>query len=305
MVSFKFIPTSDWHIRANHPINRSIEFTEQQFTKIEHICKIAKENDAYILCGGDVFDKAIIPYRIIRRYMDLFNSYGVKLVTVYGQHDLRYHAYSTHENTPLSVFIAGINGIHVDETPYENDIVCIQGASWERLYPTPKPDKINILLTHRLVTEGQGLWPGHDDFYKADEVIDESGYDIVVSGDNHQSFVMEKNGRFLFNSGSLMRLSIAQYDYMPRLPIVTATKSRIVYEWFDLPVSPSDEAFIETNETSVTGEVALSKIQSFIDTLHNTQIKPIDFIMNLRIASSKISPEVANIVNTIIERSSK
>lgn len=305
MKEFKFIGASDLHIRNRSPEKRVDDFVAAQKRKMAWLFKTAKEQQAAILCGGDVFDSSTVPYRVVREYITLAKKHGVKFITVYGQHDLRYHAYASNENTPLSVLVAAIDGCHVDEECYENELVCIQGASWEREYPVPKPGKINILLTHRLVTEGEGLWPGHVGYYKAENIVQYTGFDIVISGDNHQSFMMEKDGKYLFNPGSIMRLTIAQYDYKPRVPLITVTKDAISYEWLDVPIKSPDIVFSKSNDVEKSeDDVMLSRIQTFVDNLYGKKLDSPNFISNLQAAAKEASPTVHAAITKIIKRTS-
>jgi hypothetical protein len=48
-----------------------------------------------------------------------------------------------------------------------------------------------------------------------------SGYDLIVTGDNHLPFVVKEGNQLLVNPGSMMRMTASQIDHKPR-----------VYLWF-------------------------------------------------------------------------
>ena len=60
-----------------------------------------------------------------------------------------------------------------------------------------------------------------------------SGYDLIVTGDNHQSFTEEYQGRRLVNPGNLTRQVADQIDFQPRVALWYADTNTI--EWVNLP----------------------------------------------------------------------
>ena len=113
MDTFKFIACSDLHIRVKTPRSRKDIFYASQRRKILWLFKTANKYNVPIICGGDVFDNAVIPYDVVCDYINLARIYNVTLLTVYGQHDLRYHVYKSYKNTPLSVLLASLDTIHL------------------------------------------------------------------------------------------------------------------------------------------------------------------------------------------------
>jgi len=292
MSAFKFIACSDLHIKKTAPKARKDLYFSSIRRKLIWLFKLAHENDACIVCGGDVFDNVSVPHSVIEELIRLALEYKVKLLTVYGQHDLRYHVYSSYKNTPLAILLAAIDGYHLDEKPFINDFVAIQGASWERDIPAPVNDKVNILATHRMVTEGGPLWPGHIGFDTPDS-LGKTGFDIVVSGDNHKSFIsIDKNGTYVINSGSLVRSTVSQITHTPRVVLCTVTDAHVITtEWIEVPIREAHLVFKNEEIEKHNDKLFETKIQlqSFTKQLNEYKIEKPDYMHNLIIFKKTVT----------------
>lgn len=303
---FTFIACSDLHIRGNKPVARKDIFYSSVRRKLTWLFSSAQEMGAYIICGGDFFDSASAPKAIVRDVIELALRYNVKLLTVYGQHDLRYHVYKSYNNTPLAVLLSSLQTIHLDEQAYINDLVAIQGASWGKEIPDVVEDKVNILATHRMVTENGPLWANHTNFSTGSGLLNSTKYDIIVSGDNHQSFIVEDNNRFVINSGSLLRLNSTQIDYKPRVVLVTISDNKqITTEWLDVPIRPSAIVFKE--EEIEEGNKRLSAVKDqltdFTNQLNAYNVTKPDFMRNLiDYKSTVIDVEILDALDRILIR---
>ena len=301
---FKFIACSDLHIKKTAPQSRKDLYFSSIRRKLSWLFKLANDNNACIICGGDVFDNVSIPHVVIEEVIRLALKYNVKLLTVYGQHDLRYHAYSSHKNTPLAILLAAIKGYHLDEAPFINEYVAVQGASWQCSIPPPIKGKLNILATHRMVTEGGPLWPGHTG-YDTVEGLSKIDYDIVVSGDNHKSFMhFDENETYVINSGSLVRSAISQMSYQPRVALCIIKKSKTInVEWHDVPVRDSSLVFKDREIERYNDKLTETKaqLQAFTDQLNNYKIEKPDFMYNVvSIKKTIVDPYITSALDAII-----
>jgi predicted phosphodiesterase len=306
MSIFKFIACSDLHIRKTAPKTRKDLYFSSIRRKICWLFKLALDNGACIISGGDIFDSVSVPHVTIKEIISLAIQYKVKLLTVYGQHDLRYHVYSSYKNTPLAILLSAIDGYHLDERPFITDDIAIQGASWECAFPTPIEGKLNIIATHRMVTEGMPLWYGHKGFDTTDNLINTSGFDIVVSGDNHKSFLYEKDGRLVVNSGSLVRSAISQLTYRPRVLLCTVIDGVLdSYEWIDVPVRDASLVFKEEEIEVHNNKLAETKqqLQSFTKQLNDYRIEKPDFMHNLILLKDTLTDmSIVAALDTIISK---
>jgi hypothetical protein len=86
-----------------------------------------------------------------------------------------------------------------------------------------------ILLLHELI------WPGTKPpwakgSYSAAEILDrfDEDFDLIVTGDNHQSFVEKGEISTLVNPGSMMRRTADQMDFQPKCYLYYAGDNSVV-----------------------------------------------------------------------------
>lgn len=305
MPSFKFIACSDIHIRNSIPISRKDLFYSSLRRKLIWLFKLALYHNAYIVCGGDVFNSVSVPHSVIEDIIRLALKYNVKLLTVYGQHDLRYHVYRSYKNTPLAILLSSLGCTHLDEAPFVNDIVAIQGASWGREVPHPIPGKINILATHRMVTENGPLWEAQNDYITGGTFLDTAQYDIIVSGDNHKSFICAKDNRYVINSGSIARTTILQIDYTPRVVLCSIDGKNINCEWIEVPVRDPLIVFRHNiiDEYNKKNDVTKEQLQLFAEQLNTYKIDKPDFMYNLhKIKGTIVDKGIITALETIADK---
>lgn len=216
----RFLITGDWHLSNKRPRSRKDDYTRAMIVKMEEIKHLSlKQGVDAILQPGDLTDD--------HKFPDKFKTFWIrklfhfpKIYTVPGQHDLRYHT-SPIENTPLGVlrearpiFVGTGQTYNMwnDESDREVDIYT---AGWGKDIPELKHNAVfNILITHRMITMDK-LWAGQEDYEVAGTFLRKHKFDLIVSGDNHQSFHFKHGNRWLINCGSLMRSTIAQADHKP------------------------------------------------------------------------------------------
>jgi DNA repair exonuclease SbcCD nuclease subunit len=63
------------------------------------------------------------------------------------------------------------------------------------------------------------------------------GFDLVLTGDNHATFVIESNGRLLVNPGSVMRMESSQKGHRPVVFLYSAQHNAV--EPVFLPIDPA------------------------------------------------------------------
>lgn len=227
----------DLHFTAITPKNRTDDYPMAQYKKMEWILDTCLDMGVDVITiAGDVFDRYNVPYWIVGKYINLFNSkkspYGLlHIIATWGQHDVRYHT-SDIRNTPLGVLAEGTqivlvgqdNGENVHRIRLDNKEVCFYGAPWGvKPYQRPADPKadLNIMLTHcmTLKSDSDKLWFNQTDYVTAGQLL-RLGYDLVCSGDNHQCFyLMGMKRQWVINPGCLSRNKITLQDYVPHLHI--------------------------------------------------------------------------------------
>lgn len=296
----KILCKGDQHLRDKRPKKRKDDFYMAQMGKHKFIMDYVQDNMIDIVIQpGDFFDSPKTPISLILDYARLrlktFDYSYAPEVAVFGQHDLFFHSFKGVENTPLNLMQElGI----VQKTPYVKDDVHIYGASWgEEIPEIEDKDKFNILVTHRMVIDDKMVWEGQEHFDRAQHLLREHKFDLIVSGDNHQTFTSIYRSRHLVNAGSIMRTSTAQVEHEPCFFVfdteeLTLEKVVIPYEK-DVFILDSVEKEKDVNR----------EVEVFIETLSEKSYRDFSFRRNLVEAMSQSPEDVQKILQMIIERS--
>jgi DNA repair exonuclease SbcCD nuclease subunit len=297
----KYLITSDWHIRTTSPRYRTDNFYLAQLCKLEWIIAAAEFHGCEaILQGGDMFDGPDIPNHAKIKLANMFYASRVPILTVYGQHDLKYRR---REDSVLTLMdeveaVTLTNGApnFIDQN------TAIYGCSWGEEIPNPKnKDSFNILLIHRMIVKDKPLWPGQTDFITTKNFIKKGPvWDLIVSGDNHQTFTYQTKKTTLLNSGSLMRTRIDQKDHQPCV-FIYDTDTR-THEQFFIPVDPFSEVMnMELSESTKTRE---EDLEAFMVGLSSNYEVDLDFEKNLgnTIKENDVSKPVEDLAMEIVGR---
>jgi len=86
-----------------------------------------------------------------------------------------------------------------------------------------------------MVVKDVALWPGQKPLKARGLLRKFPEYDLIVSGDNHQTFVETWKGRFLVNPGSLMRSSIDQWEHRPSVFLYYAESNTVEQVFLKVP----------------------------------------------------------------------
>ena len=239
----KILLTSDWHLDVYRPENRlDKDYFTTQSKKIDWISDLAhKEGCTVILNGGDVFNSHKANDFTKRHYIRLLRFLGMNtsILSVYGQHDLRYHN-SDRRNTPLGVLEAANVFTMLEAKPICIPHANFYGASWNEPIPEIVTQGFNVLVMHFLTFLDDNHPPiDVNQFQLATHLLIENKFDLILTGDNHQTFAVARNGRTLVNPGSLMRSRIDQYDHKPCV-FIFDTDTRNLEQKF-IPVQPINE----------------------------------------------------------------
>jgi len=223
----------------------------------------------------------------------------INIITVFGQHDLRYHS-SNKENTPMAVLHAAevIQVAHSE--PIEYGDVHIYGASWYEDIPETvyTPSAFNILIIHKMVIENEKLWEGQEDHKLGNILLKSLPYNLIVSGDNHLSFLIGNNPKRLVNCGSLLRSNIDQINHKPVVYVFDTDKDWI--EQHLVPCEPFEQVF---DMAKVSAEKERDeKMETFVDRLTGeAELEGLNFIKNLHSFVGMNKLEIDDATREIIE----
>jgi DNA repair exonuclease SbcCD nuclease subunit len=282
----------DLHIRASNPLYRIDNYFEAIWTKLTYI--IDYEKNVPILQPGDFFDSPLQPNSVLSWCID--NLKGVKIFSVYGQHDLKFR---NKGNTALDVLISSGTVIVDDSYVKLDNKTFLYFCSFGEDIPEITTDGFNILLIHKMVVEDK-LWEGQTDYVWANSLLRQHKFDLIVSGDNHKSFFVEHGNRCLINCGSLMRSTRDQINHKPCFVLFdTETRS---FEINKIPIEPAEKVFdmLRIKEEMERND----RLSAFIEGINNEDNNiGLDFKNNLiRVAKeNKVSDEIMKIIMEVMQ----
>lgn len=298
--------TGDWHLTDKTPRCRVDDYPETQKKKLEWIFnKCIEEGVRLLLQPGDFFDSSKLKDKVKTYWIDnLPNS--IQIYTVPGQHDMRYHT-SDIDDTPMGVLYAADSIEVINEVPkylahWGEPNTWIYGSGWNDPIPeladTSGP-ACHIWVTHRMVIK-EKLWEAQTHYEKGDVLLKRTKFDLIVSGDNHQAFQYEYEGRKLVNCGSLMRSTIDQVTHEPQMAIYdTETKE---LEVIKIPIEPAEK--VMQVEVARKEKERNEKMIEFIENFAESQgdIK-FDFRRNLTdfIKANDVPADVRTIIDEVME----
>ncbi len=214
-MKYDFIFLADLHVRSDVPVARTDDFIAAQTNKLKFISKIQKENDSLVLIAGDIFDKAISSPFVEKRIIDTMPFfYGIP-----GQHDLPYHNINNYTKSSLSLIEAANRAkiLITDELIELKNKIYITGFPFGSDFENRKAPKgyyKKIALVHQMIHSNKKIHDSLESTFGLD-LLKKSNYDIIVIGDNHQSFIYEYKNRYLINCGSMMRNTAGQREHVP------------------------------------------------------------------------------------------
>ena len=273
------ILSADWHVRSDRPVCRTDDYMEAQKKKIEFILYLAEKEDCPILIAGDIGHRPIWGDRLLNWFIELNECPVVKIYTISGQHDLINHR--------LDKWAEGGLGVLTKKSTLavmENHLFCYDYY----IHPFPYSakikettkfrDKLNVAIAHQMVikTQKDKLWPDQKAYSGKWFLKKYPCYDLIVTGDNHQSFAVEYDGRWLINPGSIMRMTAAQIDHKPSVYLWYAKSNSV--ERIYLPIEDN----VISREHIEEDEKRDDRIESFVSRLKDTHEIGFNFEQNLK-----------------------
>lgn len=233
----KLLLMGDLHIDNTRIKTRQDNVLAACMDKIGQIFAIAHNHKcSAILQPGDFFESDKANDFLKQFIINYLNSglANMPIYTVYGNHDLRYHS-SNILNTPLKVLDSArvIRILGKKPIMCKEDYVNIYGQSWFEDIPEieEKLEGINVLVCHKMVVDTK-IWEGQEDHIYGKTLLLKTKFDLIVSGDNHQTFVIhsgtgkDKGKRILVNAGCILRTRIDQEDHRPCVFVYNANPKK-------------------------------------------------------------------------------
>jgi len=201
------ILTADWHLRETTPICFTGDFQKEQWTAVEFVAALQKKHGCVVLHAGDLFDHWKPSPWLLSMTISMIPD---RFYTIYGQHDLPQHSLELEYKSGINVLrqaekLTVLSGCHWGQAPNTN---------FSTNFEFGKEGK--ILVWHHLTYQTKPF-PGAEGGMAAGILRKYPQFDLIVTGDNHQSFTEEYQGRLLVNPGNLTRQVADQINFRPRV----------------------------------------------------------------------------------------
>jgi DNA repair exonuclease SbcCD nuclease subunit len=253
------ILTSDWHLREDTPTCFVGDFQAEQWKSVDFVYDLQKKYDCDVIHGGDLFDHwKPSPWLLSETIKHLPN----KFYTILGQHDLPQHDLEL-------VNKCGIQTLHLAQS-----LTILPSGHWGQQPEGYLPWYHKKLLVWHHLTYLSKPFPGAEGGM-AEGVLRKYPYDLIVTGDNHQSFTVEYQGRILVNPGSLTRQKADQIDFKPKVYLWYALNNTV--QAIHLPIQKG----VITREYIDIKEQRNSRIDAFVSKLNNDWQTQLSFEENL------------------------
>jgi len=277
-----FVAIADVHRTNSRPVCRKEEnIMDTQDAKLKTVVLKARELGVPLLCAGDLFDTWKCGY-------DVFNSTaaalkGVPFIGVYGQHELPNHDMSEFYRSPLTHLIENSQDLFSSSGKY----VRVTRVNWGEKIPTLRPIKyhkntLHVLLMHRMVYLGNKPFPNaKGNVRKLIKKPKFAQFDIIITGDNHISFMYTTQKTLWANCGCLYRTDAKEIDYIPTAKIfyVDGNTGHICVKDFFIPFKKEDVSEEHLEVTRLVKEWDSSFVKEMESMKDN---RPISFEEKLR-----------------------
>jgi len=281
------ILTSDWHLREDTPTCFTGDWYSEQWEAVQFIFDLQAKHQCPVIHAGDLFHHwKPSPWLLSKTMFFLPKEFR----TIYGQHDLPQHNWELREKSGLHTLekagrLKVMDGYHYGQPIYT-------GAS---AHPIP-PLTTKILVWHHLT-------------YTVKPFPDASGgmaegilrkypqFDLIVTGDNHQSFTAQYKNRLLVNPGNITRQTADQADFKPRVYLWYADTNTVTPVYLPISEGTISREHIQAKEERD------ERISAFISQLEGDWDVGLSFEQNLEAFKQKndISDSVMEIIYKALE----
>lgn len=284
------ILTSDWHLREDTPICRTDDFWKAQWKKVDEISQMQKAFDIPVIHAGDMFHHwKPSPYLLTTTMMHLPDQF----YTIYGQHDLPQHNLELAQKSGIAVLqAAGVISIFHEcswgQEPNKPSIIFSANKT---------SDKQRCMLVWHHLTYQTKPFPGATGGMARGILKKYPQFDVIVTGDNHKTFVEEYEGRILVNPGSLTRQTADQIHHRPSVFLYYAETNTV-----EQVLLLYDDDVISREHIEVSEERD-ERIEAFISKLDTDWEAEMSFEQNLQLFAkrNKVKEQIMDIIYKAIE----
>ena len=254
---------SDLHLREDIPTCWTGDFQLEQWNAMNFIKNLQEEYSCPVFIAGDIFHHWKASPWLLSMAMEHFPK---QAFCIAGQHDLPQHAMNLINKSGLFTlaqagYVTILDECHWGQEPKE-------GSYYFKNYDC------HLLVWHHLTYLSKPFPDAVGGM--AESILRKwNKFSIILTGDNHQSFTIEYQGRRLVNPGSMTRQTADQIDFKPS-----------VYLWFaeDNTVKrillPIVEGVISREHIDIK-EQRDARIDAFVSKLNGEYVAEMSFEDNL------------------------
>ena len=238
------ILTADIHLTEARPVSRVDDYLMAQYIKLAWLQGLQEKYGCPVWDAGDVFDywKAS-PWLSSRAFAMM-----PEMITIPGNHDLPEHAIKLFEKSALyhlshtrpDIRVLGIPCEGMADIYQKGEEYVVVGLPYGQLekfdmdalfnHPDfPEGVETYVLLVHEFIWPGKTPpWKGAGG-YSAQDILERFShyFDLIVTGDNHQSFVESRGSVLLVNPGAMMRDDAGTVNDRPRAYLYYAVDNSV------------------------------------------------------------------------------
>lgn len=308
----KFVYFTDSHVQGVNFKSRRDYYPTTIMNKLKEVVHLANEEDAYLLCGGDLFHHFNVSISVVHEVMTILKELNKKpMFMVVGNHDIYGHNPDVVNKVILGLIeMSGlIYLLDKSRTPVimsDNDItVQISGVSYYAdidndpnvyLAPNTQQAKLLIHIVHGYLVTSP--WPKHNKFTLVNNI--KTNANLVLTGHEHYGYgVKVINGVTFCNPGALGRISASMGDMhrMPQVALISIDNGIITVTLRTITTLPGEQVL----DRSVIEEEARRE-QSFINLQNNLRTEIL--ALNLDDILEEVS-KVKNVEPSIIDEAKR
>lgn len=278
------IITGDWHYRDTVPECRTDDFLKAQRKKIKYIIRLAKETGATILNAGDLFHKAYSNKALEISLIKLLK--GVDLKAIPGNHDLVGHSWENFEDSSIGIV----------ETAHQEPMILRHSDDDSRFKYSAVLTNFKgrcVVLIHQYVHEPKNRNKQIDGYSVKAMFRENPGADLIITGDNHASFMVRGvDDRLLINPGSIMRTDAKQFDHRPSIYFWYAKNNTAERVYLPINENAVDISYIEKENLKD------SRTNSFVERMKHDYELSLSFQENMKnyLSKNKVKKSVEDII---------
>ena len=306
----KLLYLTDTHIRGTSPKNRLDDYCETLKEKLKEISNIVKEEKIdFVLHGGDLFDRPDVSVSIVSEFAQIFQSFGVPIYIISGNHDIFGHNPDTLDRTMLGLLcnLGIMHLVNYKKIILEKDNLRVQLTGSPYIYSMDELSnrdnykvtevdescKYAIHMTHGFLIDKPFM---KEVSYTLIEDIKDTKADITLGGHYHFGFkTVELDNKYFVNPGALIRISNSKIEMKrrPKVDIISLGKNIHIEERYLKSAKPGEEVLDRSEmERHQFKGIKMAEFKESIEASANYKSLDI-FDLLLRISKSEnISEEV-------------